>query len=138
MMSNKKRNIAVGTLVGVGVGYLAGLLTAPKSGKATRKDIKSAAVRAEAEAEKEIKALYSDLVDLIKQADAKFKEASTTVKVGLGKAIDQAIIAKNGTKEVLSAIHEGDADDEDLKKAIKNAQRAVNNLKTFINKKSEK
>lgn len=134
-MGKRNRNVAIGALVGLGVGYLAGILTAPKSGKETRKDIVDASVRAKQEAERRIKSLHSDLSTLITRAEAMFGDAKAGVQVGLGKAIDKARLAKNEAREILSALHEGDADDKDLKKAIADAQSAVDSLKSYLEKK---
>ena len=46
-MSKRSRNFALGTAVAAAVGYLAGVLSAPKSGKETRKDIARTASKAE-------------------------------------------------------------------------------------------
>ena len=51
-MAKTGRKLAVGTLIGAGIGYLAGILTAPKSGRETRQDIKDATLKAKTEAER--------------------------------------------------------------------------------------
>ena len=51
---------AAGAVVAGVAGYVAGILTAPKSGKETREDIKHAATKAKTEAEKKLKELHSD------------------------------------------------------------------------------
>jgi gas vesicle protein len=134
-MSKKERNLAVGAAVGAGIGYLAGILTARKSGKETRSDIASATVAAKNKAEKNIKLLHSDLVSMLKDGEAMLKNTTSSTHAGLGKALDTAKVARDSTREILSAIHEGDSTtDADLKKAINEANKAVEHLKKFISK----
>jgi gas vesicle protein len=51
--SNMKR-LAMGSALAATAGYLAGVLTAPKSGKETRSDLKGVADKSWAEAEKDL------------------------------------------------------------------------------------
>jgi gas vesicle protein len=53
------KKVAIGSAIAAGVGYLTGILTAPKSGKATRQDIKKATAKKAKEAEKELKKINS-------------------------------------------------------------------------------
>ena len=62
-MKNSGKKIAIGTIVAGAVGYVAGILTAPKSGKETRKDIGDAAVKAKNEAERKLKKMHSELTN---------------------------------------------------------------------------
>lgn len=57
----KSGKIAVSAIIAATAGYVAGILTAPKSGKETRKDIQDKALKAKREAEARLKALYSDI-----------------------------------------------------------------------------
>ncbi len=67
------------TVVGaVAAGFAAGILTAPKSGKETRKDLKKKAVNFKAEAEKrtnQAKAAAKDSVDSLKTGSQKVGDA---------------------------------------------------------------
>jgi len=58
-MNKSTKRLALGTVFAAAVGYLTGILTAPKSGKETRKDIKDAAEHGMAEAEKQLKKLHT-------------------------------------------------------------------------------
>lgn len=130
-----KRNTgkwAVGTLIAAVVGYLAGILTAPKSGKETRKDIKSAANRAYTESEKKLKQLHSDLDQLIVKGKTQAKSAGSKAKTELDKAVAKAQVAKDKARSILSAVHEGEAEDKELDKAVKEAKDAVKHLKQFL------
>lgn len=111
-------------------GYVAGILTAPQSGKETRQDIKEGVIKGVTEAEKELKKLYDELTKLIDKiksvGDAAGKEGSEL----LGKAKD----AREKLREMLSAVHEGDAEDKDLQKAIKDATDAIDHIKQYLKK----
>lgn len=133
-MRKGAKQLAIGTAIAAGIGYVAGVLTAPKSGRETRKDIKNAAVKAKKEAEKKLKALHSDLSKLIDSAQGQLSKASAKTKKEFGEALNRAKLAKQKVREMLSAVHEGDAEDEDLKAAIDEATKAVKRLKKYIKK----
>ncbi|MBI3624486.1 YtxH domain-containing protein [Candidatus Saccharibacteria bacterium] len=135
-MRNSTKRLAIGSLIGAAVGYVAGLLTAPKSGRETRKDIQQAAVKAKATAEKQLKALHSELDDLIKKGTTKAKQLKSTAQKELIEAIAKAQLTKEKARQILSAIHEGDADDTDLKKAVTEASKSVKHLKKYLVKKT--
>ncbi len=134
-MAKNRKGIALGAAaLAAGVGYVAGILTAPKSGKETRKDIQHKAHVAKLEAEKKLKELHSDINTVIDQGKTKAKTAKSTAQNEIHSLIQQAEEAKAKSREVLSAIHEGGAEDADLDKAINSAKNAVNNLKTYLKK----
>jgi len=128
------KRFAIGTVVAAAAGYVAGILTAPKSGKDTRKDIKETVQRTYTMAEKQLKTLHTELTGLINQAKQKAGELKGTAQVSLEKAVGAAMMAKEKARELLSAVHEGDADDKELKKAIDDANSAVDHLKSFLKK----
>ena len=128
----KRTNVALGAAVAAGVGYVAGILTAPKSGKETRHDINKAASKARAEAEKKLKQVHNELGDLLKTANAKIASGKLVAKGGMDKAIDVAVNARNKAREVLSAVHEGSAEDKELQKAIDDVNDALAHLKRFV------
>lgn len=135
-MSKKSSKVfAIGTIVAAGAGYLAGILTAPKSGKDTRKDIAKGASKARVESEKQLKVLHSELQDLIKEGEAYSKKTRIKAKKELDAAITRAKLAKDKAREVLSAVHHGDADDPDLKAAVDEVKLARKNLVAFLKKK---
>lgn len=133
-MSKKGQNIAIWTLVAASAGYVVGVLTAPKSGRETRKDIKRTASKAKTEAEKKIKELHSDLKELIEKVNKKKTKASAKVQKEMKQAVEGAKEAKEKARELLSALHDGDADDPDLKKAIRELTEAKENLENFLKK----
>lgn len=133
-MSKDGRKVAVGALIAAGVGYAAGLLTAPKSGKDTRKDIQGAAAAAKAQAEKSLKGLHSELAELVETGKHKAKDVKDLARKDLEAAVTKGQHAKEKVREILSALHEGDADDKDLKKAVTEATKAVEHLKKYVGK----
>jgi gas vesicle protein len=133
-MKKRNRTVALGTLIAAGLGYVTGLLTAPKSGKETRKDIEQAALKAKAEAEKKLKDIHSELTDLIEKARSESAKLKSTASNELHGAIEKAQEARDKTKGLLSALHEGDSVDSDLQKAVKEAKAATEHLKKYIEK----
>ena len=132
---NVAKKVAIGSAIAATVGYLVGILTAPKSGKETRGDIKDAAARTMAEAEKELKKLHTELDKAIKQAKSNSAKLSVKAKKELDDLIVKAKVAKDKTREVLSAIHDGGADNKELDKAIKDANDSIEHLKQYLKKK---
>ena len=133
----KGTKFAVGTAIAAGVGYVAGVLTAPKSGKETRKDIQDKAVKAKTESEKKLKELNAELNNLIATAKTKAKSAQSGAKTELHKALDVAVGAKEKAREVISAFHEGESEDKDLQKAVTDVNKAIDHLKKYLNKHAE-
>jgi gas vesicle protein len=140
MMSRRDRQrenlkrLALGSAVAAAAGYVAGVLTAPKSGKGTRDDIRAAADRSRSDAEKDLKQLHTELGKAIKDAKAGSGKLSTRAQKEAADLIDKAKDSKEKAREVLSAIHEGDADDADLRRAVKNANTAVKSLRKYLKK----
>lgn len=128
-----KRTAITGT-VAVAAGYVAGILTAPKSGKQTRQDLKETADHSRAEAEKDLKRLHTELDKGIKEAKAGSGKLGAAAQKELGELIDKANDTKQKAREVLSAVHEGDAEDKDLARAVKNASTALKSLRKYLKK----
>jgi gas vesicle protein len=134
-MSRKRtKNVALGTLLAAGLGYAAGILTAPKSGKETRKDIQKAAIKAKVETEHKLKDLNSELNGLISKGEVRLIRLKTAAKKELASAIERAQTAKEKSRSLLTALHEGDSVDSDLDKAVKEAKAATDHLKNFLSK----
>ncbi|HEV7454385.1 MAG TPA: YtxH domain-containing protein [Candidatus Saccharimonadales bacterium] len=133
-MKNAPKKFAVAAVVAAAAGYIAGILTAPKSGKETRTDIKEAAEHGVAEAEKQLKKLHTELNTVISEAKTKGSELKGKAQEELEKATTAAQAVKEKARELLSAVHEGHADDKDLKKAISEAAKAVDHLRSFLKK----
>ena len=131
---SKKSNFAVwGAILAVG-GYIAGILTAPKSGKETRQDITDTAVKTKKEAEAKLKELHGELDDVVARSKGIAKTISAEGREEFDRVMDGAQKARTKAREVLSAVHEGEAADKDLKKAIDEVSQAISHVKTYIKK----
>jgi gas vesicle protein len=130
----KKSNFTLGALIAASVGYLAGILTAPKSGSATRKDIAKNASKAKTQGEKQLKKLYKELDVQIKAGERQIKNTKTKADAELKKAVDSAKKSQKKAKLLLSALHEGDAEDPDLKAIVNETKKARADLKKFLKK----
>lgn len=128
------KKVAIGSTLAAVVGYVAGLLTAPQSGKETRKDIKAAAEKGRKQAEKELTVLHKNLEARLQEAKKQAEKAKGKASEELNELIEKARISKDKTREVISAIHDGDAQDQDLKRAIKNARAALDHLSDYLKK----
>jgi len=131
-MNKSAKKLALGTMIAAAAGYLAGILTAPKSGKETRNDIKTAAENGVHEAERQLKKLHTELNTVIAEASTRLGELNGKARTELQKAMDSTTTVKEKAREILSAVHEGHADDKDLKKAIAEAEKALNHLRSFL------
>lgn len=132
--NNNLKKLAIGSTIAATAGYVAGILTAPKSGKKTRSDIKKATNESIAQAEKDLKRLHTELGKVIDEARIKGDKLSAKAKNDLADLVEKAKDTKEKAREVISAIHEGDAEDIDLKKAVKEANVALDHLREFLKK----
>lgn len=130
----KAKSFAIGTAVAAVAGYIAGVLTAPKSGKETRNELKSSAQKSITDAEKELKKLHTELAGLLDESKKKKDELGSDASKELSSLVDKAKETKEKARTLLSAIHEGDAQDKDLKKAIADANKAIDHIKTYLKK----
>lgn len=133
-MNKSTKRWAIGAAAATVAGFVAGILTAPKSGKETRQDIKDAAERGMAEAEKQLKKLHTQMNDTIAEAKKKLGTLSGGAEKDLETAIEKTNVAKEKARDLLSALHEGGAEDKDLKKAIADANSAIDHLKSYLKK----
>lgn len=126
------RKIAVGALVAGAVGYLAGILTAPKSGKETREDIAEKASELKDEGVEQLQDLRDELDGLINDAKDKTVALSAKAREEFNEAVVAAKDAKNKAGTVIKAVKAGEAQDPDLNKAIKQANLAKKNLGKYF------
>jgi gas vesicle protein len=136
-VSDKKKNIkklAIGSGLAATAGYLVGLLTAPKSGKDTLDDIMGGADKGKTELNNELKDLSEELNKIIKQTKRSSLKMNSKTQKEVKGVIEKSMDTKEKLKEIASALHDGSADDEDLKRAIKNANNAVEHLKDYLKK----
>jgi gas vesicle protein len=133
-MSKLTKKLAIGAAVAGVAGYIAGILTAPKSGKETRDDIADATQRGITEAEKDLKKLHTELGSLLNEAKEKGGDLTGKTQKELSELLEKAKDTKEKAREMLSAIHEGGAEDKDLRKAISDANKAVDHIKDYLKK----
>ncbi len=133
-MGKHAGRFALGALFAAAAGYVAGILTAPKSGKETREDIKNAANKKIAEIERELKKKHTELTALIKDASERAQQAKGTVKKEIEDRVDKAMRAKDKVRIALSGVRDGETSDSDLQKAIDEAEKAVEHLKKYLKK----
>ncbi len=133
-MGKNTKNIVLVAALAAGVGYLAGVLTAPKSGKETRQDIKVNAINKKKELEEKLKYLSEESSKIIAKAQNNLLTLKGRASVELSAALSRANDAKEKARGVLSAFHEGEADDDDLNAAVKELNSSIANLKKYISK----
>lgn len=121
----------IAALAGV-IGYATGILTAPKSGKETRQDIKQKTSDARVASEKELKKLQEEMSKLIAKAEAKADSLKVKTASDRKKIIDNANKAKAKAGEVIEAIKTKEVKDPDLSKAVEELKNAKDNLAKFI------
>jgi len=126
------KKVAIGAAISAAVGYVAGILTAPKSGKETRQDIKDKAVETYAAAEKQLKKLHTELTDVIDEVNDRISSFKGNKEISA--ALDKGRDAKQKAREVLSALHDGEAEDKDLQRAITDATKAIEHLRDYLRK----
>lgn len=133
-MANSFKKIAVGTMIAGAAGYLAGILTAPKSGAETRRDIKDAADTKITETERELKKLHTELLELLDEGKSRAGSVRGRAQTELDELLGNATIMKQKAREILSAIHEGDANDKDLQRVMSETSKAVKHLRSYLQK----
>ncbi len=128
------KRVAIGGSIAAAAGYVAGILTAPKSGKLTRQDIKHVTTESITTAEKDLKRLHTELGKTITDTRKSGEKLSKKAQDELDELLEKAKDTKEKAREMISAVHEGNADDKDLKKAIKDANAAIDHIRDFLKK----
>jgi gas vesicle protein len=133
-MGKSAKRLALGAAVAGVAGYVAGLLTAPKSGKETRAELKQSGAASMNEVEKQLKILHTELGRLVEETKGKGDDMNDKAQKEFKKLVDAAKDSKEKLREVISAIHEGEAEDKDLSNALADAQRAIEHIKDYLKK----
>jgi gas vesicle protein len=126
------RKIAIGSALAGLAGYVAGILTAPKSGKQTRKDITDKATDLKDDTQDQLQDLHDELKGLIKSTKLKTVALSSSARAEFNEAVVRAKDAQNKAAQVLKAAKAGEASDPDLNKAVKQARQAIKNLGKYL------
>lgn len=133
--SSTGKKWALGALIAGVAGYIAGILTAPKSGKETREDIKEGVQQGVAEAEKQLKKLHTQMSELIAQGKEKAETLKGAAQKELQVAVEKTNTVKEKAREMLSALHEGNGpEDKELRQAIEEANKSIEHLRSFLKK----
>jgi len=126
------RKLAIGAAIAGVVGYVSGILTAPKSGRETREDIADKAEDIKEGTEEQLQNAHDELSDLLKTAKNKSVALGSKARGEFNEAVVAAKDAQNKASYVLKAVRAGEADDPALNKAIKQAKQAQKNLSKFL------
>ncbi len=128
------KKIAIGAAIAGALGYLVGILTAPKSGRATRRELRQNAKKGIDEAEAEVKKLHAELDGLMDDFAKKRDELSDKTGKELNELIEKAKTAKAKAGEMLKALKTGKADDAELQKAVAEANKAIDHVRKYLQK----
>lgn len=131
----KKSRAALVALIAAAAGYIGGLLSAPRSGKQTRRKLAVSASKAKIEGEKQLKKLYSELSSTIDDAEKQVTKVRSKANNELKDAIQQGREAREKARLLLTALHHGDADDPNLKAVIDEVRSAKSHLGKFVKSK---
>lgn len=126
------RKVAIGSTIAGVAGYLAGILTAPKSGQQARREITEKAGGLKDDASGQLETLNDELKDLINSTKVKTIALSSSARAEFNEAVVLAKDAQNKATQVLKAAKNGQASDPDLNKAAKQARQAIKNLGKFL------
>ncbi len=108
-----KQKLGLGIVIGSVVGVIAGLLTAPKSGKETREDIKKRAQEVKGSLERKLKDAHKELGTLSEELKEKAKTVQGKAKEELNELAKKADELKERTKAAITSIKSGDDEDDE-------------------------
>jgi gas vesicle protein len=134
MAGKTTRKFALGAIIAAVAGYIAGLLTAPKSGKETRKDIKDTTEKTVHEAEKDFAKVQAELNKLVAEVKSNGEKVRGQAKEQVKEALAKADVATKKAKEIATSIKQGNAKDKDLQSAVKDVTKAIDSLKVYLKK----
>jgi len=110
---SKNNKFGFGVILGAIAGILAGFLTAPKSGKETRDDIKKKAHEVKGSAERRLKDAHKELGKLIDETTAKAEKLKGQARDELKDLTAKAEELKAQIKSAITSIKSGDDDNDD-------------------------
>lgn len=126
------RKLALGALIAGVAGYVTGILTAPKSGKETRKDISDKAGQAKQETEQALQSAHDEVTDLIQQTKNRAAGLKAQTRAELNEAVIRAKDAQKKAATLLKAVRAGSAEDPELDRALKQLKQAKKNLGKYL------
>ncbi len=110
---SKNNKFGFGIILGAIAGVIAGFLTAPKSGKETREDIKKKAHEVKGSAERRLKDAHKELGKLIDDTTAKAEKLKGQARDELKYLTSKAEDLKAQIKSAITSIKSGDDDNDD-------------------------
>jgi len=119
--------------LGVGlfaIGYSLGILTAPRSGSATRSKMVYQAKKTKDDLEAELVEVYNKTKNSLRKVSIDNPKVTSKVKA----VKDAAEESQKKIKDLISAMGGNDNLDEDLNAALNNARQALSDLKTYVTK----
>jgi gas vesicle protein len=135
-MLRKKQNtgkkVAASALIAGVAGYLSGILTAPKSGKETRKQLVEDAESIKVSTEEQLQKANEELKVLLKDTKTKTVALSGQAREEFNEAVIRAKDAQNKASTTIRALKNGEAEDPELNKAVKQAKQAAKNLSKYF------
>jgi gas vesicle protein len=129
---NTGKKMAASALIAGVAGYIGGILTAPNSGKDTRKKLAEEAEGIKDSTEEQLQRANDELKVLIKDAKTKTVSLSSQAKEEFNEALLRAKDAQNKASTTLKAVKNGESDDPELNKAVKQAKQAAKNLSKYF------
>lgn len=126
------RRLAIGTVLAGAFGYVTGILTAPKTGRQTRRNIADKADDLKESGIEQLQSANDELNELIKTTKHKSVALGSKARIEFNEAVVSAKDAQNKAARVLGAIKAGEAEDPSLSKALKQAKQAQKNLSKFL------
>jgi len=126
------RNVAIGAAIAGAVGYIVGVLTAPKSGKETRDDIARKSGEVKDSLLNELSDRQDELAALLARVKGETIVLSGKARAEFNEAVARAKDAQGKLKVAILAVKAGEADDPELNKAIKQAKAAAKNLNKYF------
>ena len=129
---NVFKKVAAGAAIAGAIGYVAGVLSAPKSGKQTRAELKVKGSKDFELTEDKLKILCTQLGELISAAKDEAGTLSGRNLKRFESALSRAELTRDKLNTFANALKSGSTEDKDLDKAIKEAEKAIAHAKTFL------
>jgi len=132
MADKDGRKIAIGALIAAAAGYVAGILSAPRSGKQTREIVKDKTLEVKKDLEKEVKIAQEELSKKIKIAQEMVATESKEIKKEIDLVLDNAKKVEKKARQTIKAVKEGQASDPDLSRALNEVNASIEHFKKFV------
>lgn len=129
---NLLKKVTLGAALAGAAGYVAGILIAPRTGKQSRKKLSNAGKQELIDNQERLKLLYSELGMLVNNAKAEGKVMEGKHLEKFKSVIDNAKESRDKLEQLVDAVKKGRAEDKNLDKAIKDAEKAVKHVKRFL------